>query len=186
MTIEGSRPKPYPARCSYRPLTAGRRQQLEFGIDLRDSACCRIMRLGTTNRSLCLPRELFLQNRYRIVRRIGQGGMGRCEALHEENAVQTVALKETFHADGEVLRKAFQARGAIAGRPRASCTAEGHGLLHRRRRPLPCHAVCLGRRPGGQLTRRNSPFPVDEVVGWALQLLDVIEYLHSQDHPILP
>jgi eukaryotic-like serine/threonine-protein kinase len=55
-----------------------------------------------------LSPNTLLQNRYRIVRRIGQGGMGVVyEARHEELSY-TVTLKETFHTEDDSLRRAFK------------------------------------------------------------------------------
>jgi eukaryotic-like serine/threonine-protein kinase len=36
-----------------------------------------------------------------------------------------------------------------------------------------------------QLAKRNSPFPVGDVLAWADQLLQALEYLHSQEPPVI-
>src|SRR4030095_9496983 len=59
------------------------------------------------SRKSMLAPETTLQNRYRIVRKLGQGGMGAIyEAIHQRvNCV--VALKETLIGAGSPLREAF-------------------------------------------------------------------------------
>src|ERR1043166_10053493 len=48
-----------------------------------------------------------LQNRYRVERQIGEGGMGAVYVATDERFGSTVALKETFFTDPS-LRKAFE------------------------------------------------------------------------------
>ena len=48
-----------------------------------------------------------LQSRYRIIRQLGQGGMGAVYEALGERLDATIALKETLFAD-ERLRKQFE------------------------------------------------------------------------------
>ncbi len=61
--------------------------------------------------------ETVLQNRYRVVRQLGQGGMGAVYEAVDERLDSTIALKETFFAD-ERLRKQFEREAG--SRPRNS------------------------------------------------------------------
>ncbi|HEX8130929.1 MAG TPA: WG repeat-containing protein, partial [Pyrinomonadaceae bacterium] len=132
-----------------------------------------------------LSHGTLLQNRYRIGRRIGQGGMGAVyEATHEELG-HTVALKETFHTDDERLRRAFKREARMLaglqhpGLPRViDYFADGDGLF------LVMEYI------GGddllvQLQTQQQPFAVSEVIRWGEQLLDVLEYLHAQDPSVI-
>lgn len=49
----------------------------------------------------------ILQNRYRIEKQIGQGGMGQVYVATDERFKSTVAIKETIFQDA-ALRKAFE------------------------------------------------------------------------------
>src|SRR6266513_5688411 len=62
-----------------------------------------------------LPPEKVLQNRYRIVRLLGQGGMGAVYEAMDERLDTTVALKETLFAD-ERLRKQFEREARLLAR----------------------------------------------------------------------
>jgi eukaryotic-like serine/threonine-protein kinase len=132
-----------------------------------------------------LPAGTLLQNRYRVVRCIGQGGMGAVyEAQHEELG-HRVALKETFHTEDDSLRRAFKREARmLAGLRHTSLPrvtdyfTEGDGLF-----------LVMEHIKGDDLlemlNRRAEPFPVPEVLRWANQLLSVLEYLHTQEQPVI-
>jgi WD40 repeat protein/predicted Ser/Thr protein kinase len=132
-----------------------------------------------------LSPDTLLQARYRIVRRIGQGGMGAVyEATHEELG-HTVALKETFHTDDETLRQAFRREARLlAGLshpklPRVTdYFTEGDGLY------LVMEYV-RGEDLAELLRRRGHAFHADAVLEWASQLLNTLDYLHTREPPVI-
>ncbi len=126
----------------------------------------------------------LLQNRYLIVRPIGQGGMGAVYLALDRRLGNNVALKETFFSD-ELLRKAFEREARLLANlhhpalPRViDHFSEGDGQF-----------LVMGYIPGEDLAemlkRRNEAFPVADVLDWADQLLDALDYLHTQDTPII-
>lgn len=131
-----------------------------------------------------LAAETVLQNRYRIVRLLGQGGMGAVYEAIDERLETTVALKESLFSD-EKLRKQFEREAKLlAGMhhpalPRVSDHfAEGDGQF-----------LVMQFIPGDDLaqmmTRKQGPFPPDQVITWGDQLLDALDYLHTQDPQII-
>src|SRR5438128_838719 len=125
-----------------------------------------------------------LQGRYRIVRQLGQGGMGAVYEAVDERLDTIVALKETLFAD-EKLRKQFEREARLLARlhhqalPRVSDHFnEGDGQF------LVMQYIA-GEDLAAMLTERNSPFPQDEVVRWADQLCDALDYLHTQDPHVI-
>lgn len=134
--------------------------------------------------ALMLTPETVLQGRYRIVRSLGQGGMGTVYEAVDERLDSTVALKETLFAD-ERLRKQFEREARLLARmhhqalPRVSDHfSEGDGQF-----------LIMQFIPGDDLAekfaQRRGPFPSSEVLTWADQLLDALDYLHTHEPPIV-
>ena len=131
-----------------------------------------------------LTANTILQGRYRIVRQLGQGGMGTVYEAVDQRLDTTVALKETFF-DDERLRKQFEREARLLARlhhpalPRVSDHfSEGDGQF-----------LVMQFIPGDDLsemmTQRRGPFPADQVLTWADQLLDALDYLHTQEPQIV-
>src|ERR1043166_77488 len=131
-----------------------------------------------------LAPETILQGRYRIVRLLGQGGMGAVYEAIDQRLDTMVALKETLFAE-ERLRKQFEREAKLlAGMhhpalPRVSDHfSEGDGQF-----------LVMQFIPGEDLaqmtSRKQGPFPPDQVLTWGDQLLDTLDYLHTQDPPII-
>src|SRR5689334_13273937 len=64
-----------------------------------------------------LNTDAVLQNRYRIVRLLSQGGMGAVYQAIDNRLDTTVALKECFF-DDELLRKQFEREARLLARLR--------------------------------------------------------------------
>src|SRR2546425_8723145 len=131
-----------------------------------------------------LSPETILQGRYRIVRQLGQGGMGAVYEAVDQRLDTVVALKETLFTD-EKLRKQFEREARLLARlhhqalPRVSDHFnEGDGQF------LVMQYIA-GEDLAAMLAERNSAFPQDEVVRWADQLCDALDYLHTQDPQII-
>src|SRR5260221_3107045 len=62
-----------------------------------------------------LSPETILQGRYRIIRQLGQGGMGAVYEALDERLDTTVALKETLFTD-EQLRKQVERQARLLAR----------------------------------------------------------------------
>src|ERR671919_2844150 len=105
-----------------------------------------------------LTPDTVLQGRYRIVRQLGQGGMGAVYEATDERLDTVVALKETLFTD-ERLRKQFEREARLLARmhhpalPRVSdhfSEADGQFLV-------------MQFIPGDDLfemqARRRAPFP---------------------------
>src|SRR5580765_1915552 len=131
-----------------------------------------------------LSADTVLQERYRIVSQLGQGGMGAVYEAVDERLDTIVALKETLFTD-EKLRKQFEREARLLARlhhqalPRVSDhfnESDGQFLVMQ---------YIAGEDLAAMLTARNGPFPETEVVRWADQLCDALDYLHTQDPQII-
>ena len=131
-----------------------------------------------------LAPETILQNRYRVIRQLGSGGMG---TVYEARALRlntTVAVKETHFTD-ERLRKQFEREAQLLAGLRHPVLPrvidhfdEGDGLY------LVMDFIA-GDDLGALLEKRGGAFPLNDVIAWADQLLDALDYLHSQDPPVI-
>jgi hypothetical protein len=131
-----------------------------------------------------LASDTVLQARYRIVRQLGQGGMGAVYEAVDERLDTTVALKETLFTD-ERLRKQFEREARLLARmhhpalPRVSDhfnESDGQFLVMQ---------YIAGEDLAAMLLERKGPFPQAEVLRWAEQLCDALDYLHTQDPQII-
>lgn len=131
-----------------------------------------------------LAPNTLLQNRYLIVRLLAQGGMGAIYEASDQRLGNTVALKETFFSD-ETLRHAFEREARLLARLRHPALpvvsdhfVEGNGQF-----------LVMQFIPGNDLEQmlrhRGAPFPQNDVLVWADQLLDALDYLHTQEPPII-
>jgi serine/threonine protein kinase len=126
----------------------------------------------------------ILQQRYRIEKQIGQGGMGAVYVATDERFGSTVAIKETLCMDDN-YRKAIEREARLLNSlkhpalPRVSDHfLEENGQF-----------LVMEYIPGEDLScvleHENKPFPVDQVLGWADQLLDALDFLHNQNDPVI-
>lgn len=131
-----------------------------------------------------LTPETVLQGRYRIVRQLGQGGMGAVYEAVDQRLDTTVALKETLFSE-ERLRKQFEREARLLARlhhpalPRVSDHfSEDDGQF-----------LVMQYIPGDDLSemmaRKRGAFPANQVLTWADQLLDALDYLHTQEPQIV-
>src|SRR5260221_157815 len=131
-----------------------------------------------------LSPETILQDRYRVIRLLGQGGMGAVYEAVDQRLDKTVALKETLFTEDR-LRKQFEREARLLARlhhpalPGVSDHfAEGDGEF------LVMQYIA-GDDLSAMIALRSGPFPPDQVLNWAHQLLDALDYLHTQDPQII-
>src|SRR5881394_278513 len=131
-----------------------------------------------------LAPETILQGRYRILQQLGQGGMGAVYEAIDQRLDTTVALKETLFVE-EKLRRQFEREARLLARlhhpalPRVSdhfAEANGEFLVMQ---------YIAGDDLAEMITLRRGPFPISQVLLWADQLLDALDYLHTQDPQII-
>lgn len=126
----------------------------------------------------------LLQNRYLVLNQIGQGGMGAVYIATDQRFGSTVALKETFFTDPG-LRKAFEREARLLNHlrhpalPRVSdhfVEDEGQFLVME---------YIAGDDLAEKLKERGGAFTLSEVLNWADQLLDALDYLHTQEPSVI-
>src|SRR5262245_26579522 len=120
-----------------------------------------------------LAPNTVLQDRYKITSLLGKGGMGAVYEAVDQKFGSTVAIKQTL-VTGDELARAFEREARLLNKLRHRALpmvmdyfAEGDGQF-----------LVMQYIPGDDLaalgTRNGGPFPQEQVLRWAEQLLDVL------------
>lgn len=134
--------------------------------------------------SVMLSPETILQGRYRIIRQLGQGGMGAVYEAVDRRLDTTVALKETLFTD-EKLRKQFEREARLLARLHHQALPRVSDHFNEGTGQFLVMQYIAGEDLADMLAQRNGPFPQEEVLRWADQLCDALDYLHTQDPEII-
>jgi tRNA A-37 threonylcarbamoyl transferase component Bud32 len=128
--------------------------------------------------------ETVLQGRYRIVRQLGKGGMGAVYEAVDERLSRTVALKETL-AETDELKRAFEREARLLANLRHPVLPKVIDHFTEEDGQFLVMEYIPGSDLGELLERRPQPFSPQEVLRWADDLLDALEYLHTHEPPII-
>ena len=131
-----------------------------------------------------LPRNSILQNRYRILNVLGQGGMGAVYQAVDERLNSVVALKERVVEGDQIQQAFFREASLLANLSHPSLPVVTDHFIENQRQFLVMRFI-----PGDDLAqaleKQVGPFQISTVLDWADQLLDTLEYLHSTNPPII-
>jgi len=140
-----------------------------------------------------LANNEILQSRYRIVRQLGRGGMGAVYEAVDERFGTPVALKEILvelhdWADQKhknSMMKAFEREAKSLAQARHEAVPFVRDYFSELDRQFLVMELVEGDDLAELLEKRGQPFPLEEVVNWADQLLDALDYLHNLQPPII-
>ncbi|MEK6336761.1 MAG: protein kinase [Acidobacteriota bacterium] len=131
-----------------------------------------------------LPLNHVLQNRYRILRPLGKGGMGHVYEAMDDAVDCIVAIKETFAATDK-LRRAFEREAKLLANLRHPVLPRvTHHFLEGDGQFLSMDYV-EGLNLLELLALRKQPFRQEEVLPEAEKLLSALHYLHTRSEPII-
>lgn len=154
-----------------------------------------VLRASETAEVQPVPRDLsnlepgmMLDDRYRIVAKIGQGGMGKAY-LAENVRLSMRCVVKVFSYEGEerylnILRDAFEHEKTLMksfnhqGLPRVTDAFSTDKYL----------VIVMDYIEGETLDgilKMNGPQPEKEVICWAKQLCEILSYLHDRQKPII-
>jgi len=132
-----------------------------------------------------LSPNTILQNRYRVVRELGHGGMGTVYEALDQRVNCIVALKETIAGDNDEARRAFEREASLLGNLRHSALPKVMDYFSEDEGDFLIMEFIPGYDLAELLDLRGNPFPQAQAMRWADELLKVLEYLHGQQPPIL-
>jgi len=132
-----------------------------------------------------MPAGTVLQDRYRVVRPLGTGGMGAVYEAVDQRLDSTVALKETLSVDHHLRRQFAQEARLLAKLQHPALPRVSDYFTEGNRAFLVMQFVSgldlaeiIAKHPG-------RPFPQHQVIAWADQLLDALIYLHTRERQIV-
>src|SRR5256884_6129300 len=143
----------------------------EMAIDLNCRPC--FLTPGTT-----------LQGRYSIVRRLGKGGMGAVYEAIDQRLDATVALKETFSV-GDRLRRQFEQEARLLAQLHHPALPRVSDYFTEGDRAFLVMQFISGSDLAEIIAKQPGPFPRQQVIAWADQLLDALIYLHTSERQVV-
>ena len=126
----------------------------------------------------------ILQNRYRIIRQLGKGGMGAVYEAVDQRLDAIVALKETFSVD-ERLRQQFEQEARLLAQLNHPALPRVSDYFTEGDRAFLVMQFISGADLAEIILTQPGPFPRNVVIAWADQLLDALIYLHTRDRQII-
>lgn len=126
----------------------------------------------------------LLQNRYRIQKQIGQGGMGAVYVATDERFGSTVAIKETFFSD-QNYGKAFEREARLLNNLKHSALPKVSDHFSDDDGQFLVMEYIEGEDLSEKMAREGKIFECSEVLNWADQLLDALDFLHTQSSPVV-
>lgn len=126
----------------------------------------------------------MLQNRYTIVRLINVGGTAAVYEATDRHLRIVVALKELQLHDARLQQTLVQEAHMLARLRHPALPVMLDSFVEREHVYLAMQFI-PGPDLGTLIAQRRAPFPLDQVLRWADQLLDALIYLHHQRPPII-
>ena len=131
-----------------------------------------------------LPPAKLIHERYRVVQLLGQGGFGAVYEALDLRLNRRVALKQLLHINERISRQFAREAQLLANLQHPALPRVTDHFTDPAGQFLVMDFI-----PGADLAslllQRDAPFPVDQVYGWAAQLLDALHYLHTRQPPII-
>ena len=140
--------------------------------------------LNGPSHSSVLKLGAVLQGRYRIVRQLGKGGMGAVYEAVDQRLDATVALKETFSVDDR-LRRQFEQEARLLAQLHHPALPRVSDYFTEGNRAFLVMQFISGADLAEIISQQPGPFPKNQVIAWADQLLDALIYLHTRDRQII-
>ncbi len=133
----------------------------------------------------------LLQDRYRIERLLAMGGFGAVYLATDTKAGNNaVAVKDMICADQEefAIRLNFFRREAeiLRSLEQISIVPRVHELIEHGQSAYLVMEFIRGQDLLKLMeTNGDRPFPLDQVIGWGVQICDVLEHMHRQTPPLV-
>lgn len=125
-----------------------------------------------------------LQNRYRVQKQIGQGGMGAVYVATDERFGSVVAIKETLVMETN-FRKAIEREARLLNSLKHPALPRVSDHFEEDNGQFIVMEYIAGDDLSEMMEREQKAFPETDVINWADQLLDALDFLHNQEIPVI-
>jgi len=125
-----------------------------------------------------------LQNRYRVLRKLGGGGMGEVFEAIDERLRARVAVKRRSISDAR-LREAFEHEACLLANLHHPALPVVSDHFFEGNDQFLVMRFVDGPDFSERIRTRHTHFEVAQALKWADQILDALEYLHSHSPPIV-
>ena len=125
----------------------------------------------------------LLQNRYLIQKQIGAGGMGTVYVATDQRLNSPVAIKETLFNE-DYLQHAFEREAQLLNSLRHPALPHVIDYFAENSRQYLVMEYFAG-ADLSEILKQKGAFPVEQVLEWADDLLDALDYLHTQKTPVV-
>ncbi|MCB2209513.1 serine/threonine-protein kinase [bacterium] len=129
-----------------------------------------------------LQPETVLHERYQIIEKLGQGGMGAVFLAWDQTLETRVAVKSNFNPAPESVDQFLKEARLLAGLRHPNLPRVTDYFVIGKEQFLVMDFI-----PGDDLGKRlktEGPQELDDVLAWSRQLCDALAYMHSQDPPV--
>lgn len=128
------------------------------------------------------PDEI-LKERYKIISKLGTGGMGAVYLAHDKKLMIDVAVKVNFNPSPEAVDQFLQEARLLASLRHANLPRVTDYFVMGSEQFLVMDFI-----PGddlGRLLKVQGVQPLQDVLNWADQLCSALDYLHHQNPPVI-
>ena len=129
--------------------------------------------------------DTLLKGRYSLIKLLGRGGMGEVFLAEDKLLSRHVAVKKVTYSGNEFLFMAAEKEAMVLAR------LQHHGLpkvldyFNEDHTQFIVMEYIAGKDLGELLRLNGGPFSPDQVWKWVDPLLDIVEYLHRQNPPVV-
>ncbi|MBN1954124.1 MAG: SUMF1/EgtB/PvdO family nonheme iron enzyme [Anaerolineae bacterium] len=133
---------------------------------------------------MSLSEGKILDNRYRVLRPLGEGGMGTAYLVEDQRLGRRCVAKASALHD-TAFREQFEQEARMLAALNHQNLPEVYDYFFDRGSPYLIMQYVEGATLDRLKVDRAVPFEADQVLRWANDLLDALIYLHGQDPPIV-
>lgn len=126
----------------------------------------------------------ILNNRYRIVRLLGQGGFGAVYRAWDTNLNRPCAVKENLDTSPEAQRQFTREATVLANLSHPNLPrVTDHYILSGQGQYLVMDFV--DGEDLASVMKRQGTAPLDQALAWIIQVADALQYLHNRQPPVV-